>query len=222
VGQKGVRVQAVINELGDEKIDVIAYQEDIGEFIKAALSPAKELQVKVDEATKIAEVTAPDDQLSLAIGKEGQNVRLAAKLTGYKIDIRGKSGTPKEVEAKEKAAQEEARKAFGVGTEEQKPKEAGTKEKTSSVGDTDKPTDDVPKGDKEPLLADAEEKKEEQEAEEVVQELKVEEMADKPDQAVPAEEVPADLDPVEPEDAKVLQERQEENESKPDSSGGDK
>jgi len=114
VGQKGVRVQAVINELGDEKIDVIAYLDDPVEFIKSALSPAKELGVKVNEKEKIAEVIAPDDQLSLAIGREGQNVRLAAKLTGYKIDIRGKSGTPKEVEAKEKAAQAEAKKALGV------------------------------------------------------------------------------------------------------------
>ena len=95
VGQKGVRVQAVINELGDEKIDVIAYQSDPVEFIKAALSPAKDMQVVVNEEEKTAEVTAPDDQLSLAIGKEGQNVRLAARLTGYKIDIRGKSGTPR-------------------------------------------------------------------------------------------------------------------------------
>lgn len=146
VGQKGVRVQAVINELGDEKIDVIAYQEDPAEFIKAALSPAKDLQVKVEEKEKTAEVTAPDDQLSLAIGKEGQNVRLAAKLTGYRIDIRGKSGTPKEVEAKEKAAQEEAKKALGVteGPKEDspKPQEAGTAEKTSATGDTDKPQDD--------------------------------------------------------------------------------
>lgn len=114
VGQKGVRVQAVINELGDEKIDVISFQEDPAEFIKAALSPAKDLQVKITEEDKIAEVTAPDDQLSLAIGKEGQNVRLAARLTGYKIDIRGKTGTPREVEAKEKAAQEEAKRALGV------------------------------------------------------------------------------------------------------------
>lgn len=114
VGQKGVRVQAVINELGDEKIDVIAFQEDSAEFIKAALSPAKELQVALNEKDKTAEVTAPDDQLSLAIGKEGQNVRLAAKLTGYKIDIRGKSGTPKEVEAKEKKKVAEAKQALGV------------------------------------------------------------------------------------------------------------
>lgn len=114
VGQRGVRVQAVINELGDEKIDVIGYQEDIVEYIKSALAPAKDLSVKIDEEAKTAEVTAPDDQLSLAIGKDGQNVRLAAKLTGYRIDIRGKSGTPKEVEAKEKKAQEEAKKALGV------------------------------------------------------------------------------------------------------------
>lgn len=114
VGQKGVRVQAVINELGNEKIDVIAYQEDPAEFVKTSLSPAKDLQVKVDEKKEIAEVTAPDDQLSLAIGKEGQNVRLAAKLTGFKIDIRGKSGTPKEVEEKEKKARQEAKKALGV------------------------------------------------------------------------------------------------------------
>ena len=114
VGQKGVRVQAVMNELGDERIDIIQYQENPEEFIKAALSPAKDLQVNINEEEKTAEVIAPDDQLSLAIGKEGQNVRLAAKLTGYKIDIRGKSGTPKEVEAKEKAAQEEAKKALGI------------------------------------------------------------------------------------------------------------
>lgn len=130
VGQRGVRVQAVINELGDEKIDVIAYQEDPLEFIKAALSPAKELSVKIDEEEKTAEVTAPDEQLSLAIGKDGQNVRLAAKLTGYRIDIRGKSGTPKEVEAKEKAAQEEAKRALGVIPDEEKSaKKDGKKEK---------------------------------------------------------------------------------------------
>ncbi len=162
VGQKGVRVQAVMSELGDEKIDVIAYQEDPAEFIKAALSPAKELTVKINEEVKSAEVTVPDDQLSLAIGREGQNVRLAAKLTGYKIDIRGKSGTPKEVEAKEKKAQEEAKRALGVVEEETKvtkePKETkktkkkvskaeekGTAEKSSGTSDQaakSAPTDD--------------------------------------------------------------------------------
>jgi N utilization substance protein A len=184
VGQKGVRVQAVINELGDEKIDVIAYQEDPVEFIKSALSPAKEIQVKINVEQKIAEVTAPDDQLSLAIGKEGQNVRLAAKLTGYKIDIRGKSGTPKEVEAKEKAAQDEAKRALGVTeekTEETKtaketkePKEKGTAEKLIATDNKSTQTDDQnksqmepPQDDAEPLIADAEENKEQEQAEEV-------------------------------------------------------
>jgi len=136
VGQKGVRVQAVMNELGDEKIDIIAYQEDPVEFIKAALSPAKEISVTVDDKEKTAQVTAPDDQLSLAIGRDGQNVRLAAKLTGYRIDIRGKSGTPKEVEAKEKKAIEEAKKALGVAE--------GTEAKESSAASEDKQADRTP------------------------------------------------------------------------------
>ncbi len=93
VGQKGVRVQAVINELGGEKIDIIEYSDDIKKFITAALQPAENLEIKISEKTKTADVTVPEDQLSLAIGKEGQNVRLAAKLTGYKINIKGPKGT---------------------------------------------------------------------------------------------------------------------------------
>lgn len=89
VGQKGVRVQAVINELNGEKIDIIQYSEDPAEFIMAALSPADEMTAEVDEDKKKAVITVPEDQLSLAIGKGGQNARLAAKLTGYKIDIKG-------------------------------------------------------------------------------------------------------------------------------------
>jgi N utilization substance protein A len=90
VGQKGVRVQAVINELDGEKIDIIQYSDDPGKFITAALSPAEKVEVDLEEKKKMAKVSVPDDQLSLAIGKEGQNVRLAAKLSGYKIDIKGK------------------------------------------------------------------------------------------------------------------------------------
>lgn len=89
VGQKGVRVQAVINELEGEKIDIIQHSSDPEKFIVAALSPAEGVKVKVDEKTQTATVTMPDDQLSLAIGKDGQNVRLAAKLVGFKIDIKG-------------------------------------------------------------------------------------------------------------------------------------
>ncbi|HBB36788.1 MAG: NusA antitermination factor [Candidatus Moranbacteria bacterium GW2011_GWC1_45_18] len=87
VGQKGTRVQAVIDELGGEKIDIIEWNDDVAKFISNALSPAKVLGVKVIESKKEARVSVPSDQLSLAIGKQGQNVRLAAKLTGWKIDV---------------------------------------------------------------------------------------------------------------------------------------
>ncbi len=93
VGQKGVRVQAVINELGGfEKIDIIQWSNDIKQFIIASLAPAKDIELEISEKKKTAVARVPDDQLSLAIGKEGQNVRLAAKLTGFKIDIKGKTG----------------------------------------------------------------------------------------------------------------------------------
>lgn len=120
VGQKGVRVQAVINELGGEKIDIIQYSEDPEKFILAALSPAENLEIKIDEDKKTALVLAPEDQLSLAIGKGGQNVRLAMKLTGYKIDIEGK-------EDKTTASKEKSKKA-----EEEKETEKEVKEETSA------------------------------------------------------------------------------------------
>ncbi|KKT42120.1 MAG: NusA antitermination factor [Candidatus Giovannonibacteria bacterium GW2011_GWA2_44_13b] len=92
VGQKGVRVSTVISELGGEKIDIIQFNDNAEKYISASLSPAKILEVEIDEERKHAKVTVAEDQLSLAIGKGGQNVRLAAKLTGYKIDIRSKGG----------------------------------------------------------------------------------------------------------------------------------
>ena len=91
VGPKGVRVQNIVNELKNEKIDIIKYSKDPAEFIANSLSPAKVLSVVVDEENKCAKVVVDDNQLSLAIGKEGQNVRLAAKLTNWKIDIKNKS-----------------------------------------------------------------------------------------------------------------------------------
>lgn len=88
VGQKGVRVQVVIDELGGEKIDIIQYSEDPEKFISAALSPVEKIsRIEVDEKEKKATVWVPEDQLSLAIGKNGQNVNLASQLTGFKIDI---------------------------------------------------------------------------------------------------------------------------------------
>lgn len=89
VGQRGMRVANVVAELGeDEKIDIVKYSEDPAQFISAALSPAKVVSVEITEEGKSALVVVPDYQLSLAIGKEGQNVRLAARLTGWKIDIK--------------------------------------------------------------------------------------------------------------------------------------
>ncbi len=91
VGQKGVRIQNVINELNGEKIDVIEWNEDPSIYISAALLPAKVMAVDINEEEKFAQVIVPDDQLSLAIGKSGQNVRLAAKLTNWKIDIKSET-----------------------------------------------------------------------------------------------------------------------------------
>ena len=91
VGPKGVRVQSIVNELKNEKIDIIKWSKDPEEFIANSLSPAKVLSVVVNEENKSCKVVVDDNQLSLAIGKEGQNVRLAAKLTNWKIDIKSKS-----------------------------------------------------------------------------------------------------------------------------------
>lgn len=92
VGQKGVRVNTIISELGGEKLDIIEYSEDPSEYISNAISPAKVLDVEIDEDSKEAKITVDETQFSLAIGKGGQNVRLAAKLTGWKIDIQSREG----------------------------------------------------------------------------------------------------------------------------------
>ncbi|KKU01161.1 MAG: NusA antitermination factor [Candidatus Collierbacteria bacterium GW2011_GWB2_45_17] len=94
VGQKGVRVQAVINELNNEKIDIIQYAEEKDKFIKSALAPAEGLNISFDSRSGETTVTVPDDQLSLAIGRGGQNVKLAAKLTGSKLRIISDQATP--------------------------------------------------------------------------------------------------------------------------------
>lgn len=94
VGQKGVRVGTVISELGGEKIDIIEWAEDPAVFIANALSPAKIIEVEIKSKTKEAKIIVAEDQVSLAIGKGGQNVRLAAKLTGWKLDIRSRTGEP--------------------------------------------------------------------------------------------------------------------------------
>jgi N utilization substance protein A len=101
VGMRGVRIQNIVNELNGEKIDVVEWNEDPARYVANALSPAQVVRVSVDEDTKTATVVVPERQLSLAIGKEGQNARLAAKLTGWRIDIKS--------EAAMRAAAERAR-----------------------------------------------------------------------------------------------------------------
>ena len=98
VGPKGVRVQSVVNELKGEKIDIIKWSNEISEFIANSLSPAKVVSVTINEEQKAAQVVVKDYQLSLAIGKEGQNARLAAKITGWKIDIKSESQSAGEEE----------------------------------------------------------------------------------------------------------------------------
>ena len=98
VGQRGTRVQTIISELAGEKIDIIEFSDDPIRYISNALSPAKVLTLEVDEDEHTAVATVAEDQLSLAIGKGGQNVRLAAKLTGWRIDIRSEEGELQEIE----------------------------------------------------------------------------------------------------------------------------
>jgi N utilization substance protein A len=108
VGQKGSRVQTVMAELGGEKIDIIEYSDDAVKFIANSLSPAKILNVQLDEENKEAKVGVLEDQLSLAIGKAGQNVRLAARLTGWKIDINGEKIEGAATESAEQQVSESA------------------------------------------------------------------------------------------------------------------
>lgn len=109
IGPKGARVNSIVDELGGEKIDIIEYSEEPGKYISAALSPATVLKVDItDEEKKSCKATVPDGQLSLAIGNKGQNARLAARLTGWRIDIRPESGFYGEDEDDEPIAEETA------------------------------------------------------------------------------------------------------------------
>ena len=113
VGQRGARVQAVVAELGGEKIDVIPWNDDAGVFVANALSPAQVISVDIDEEHRIASVTVPERMLSLAIGREGQNARLAARLTGWRIDIRSDVSV-----AEAKAAAAEAARTSATATDD--------------------------------------------------------------------------------------------------------
>ena len=144
VGPNGYRVNVLVNELNGEKIDIINWSEDPREFIAAALSPSKVVAVKIDEKNQSAKIVVPDHQLSLAIGKEGQNARLSAKLTGWRIDIKSETQAaetgflddePEEEPLMEEAALEEA-EAVEEMTETVETEEA---EKTNEAD----PSDDI-------------------------------------------------------------------------------
>lgn len=147
VGQKGARITTIINELSRENIDIVKWSEDLAKFIAQALAPAKVLNVKLSDDGRRADVQVESDQLSLAIGKKGQNVRLAAKLTGVKIDIQGPeeesvvaSGEPEEEPAtaeaqKKKEAQKDEKAAATENTE-------GSKKAEEKVDESDDDNDD--------------------------------------------------------------------------------
>lgn len=162
VGQRGSRVQTIISELGGEKIDIIEYSDDPIEFITNALSPAKILKISLNEEEKQALAEVKEDQLSLAIGKAGQNVRLAAKLTGWKIDITSEG--KKVVPSKEKVEEKEEKKTEKA---EDKKKEGEKKKKESTPApNSTKATFDKKDTSDKKVAADKKEEKKAEEKEE--------------------------------------------------------
>ncbi|OGY46007.1 MAG: hypothetical protein A3J65_02655 [Candidatus Buchananbacteria bacterium RIFCSPHIGHO2_02_FULL_45_11b] len=165
IGQRGARIQTIISELKGEKVDIIKYSEDPKEFIANALSPAKITEIKINEAEKTAVAKVPEDQLSLAIGRSGQNVRLAARLTGWKIDIVSDAGKKIEVEemgeetkAEEKPEAEPAKEAeVETKTEENKLKLANPEAEEKRELKLANPEEKKPK--KEKVVKEKKEKK---------------------------------------------------------------
>lgn len=177
VGQKGIRVATVMGELNGEKIDIIPWSEDAADFVASALSPARVLDIDLNEEDHTANIEVADDQLSLAIGKGGQNVRLAAKLTGWRIDIKG-------TESEEKPAADEA--AEPAATEEA---EASTEETPAEA--TEEPLAETKEvAEETPTEETTEEAPTEEVADEVAEETATEEAA--PEDGAAEEEVPAE------------------------------
>lgn len=147
IGQRGTRIQTIINELGGEKIDIVQWSDNIGELITNALSPAKTSNIEINEEEKAASVQVKADQLSLAIGRGGQNVRLAAKLTGWKINIQGAAAEEGTAAAQDGAAPAEAPAEKPAEKSTEEPVETPTKEerknkksKTKEAAEESKPS----------------------------------------------------------------------------------
>lgn len=134
VGMRGNRVRNIVGELQGEKIDIVRYNEDIKEYIKAALSPAEVSEIKLDKDKLKAKVIVNDDQLSLAIGKHGQNVRLASRLIGWELDIRTKTTAIQEAAAKEEKEAVKETAPLPEKKEKRRQKEAVSLEKLAGVG----------------------------------------------------------------------------------------
>jgi N utilization substance protein A len=140
VGQRGSRVRMVVNELSGEKIDIVQYSDDVAEFIKNSLSPSKVSDVFINEEEKLATVIVPDDQVSLAIGKDGHNARLAAKITKWKIDIKSENQWAmekiKEIEEKEEKDKKKEKKIKAEakkGVKEKKVRKIREKRKCKAI-----------------------------------------------------------------------------------------
>lgn len=174
VGMKGIRIHSIVRELANENIDVINYSDDIGLYIARALAPAKLKDIYLDKANKVAKIVADEDQISLIIGKNGQNIKLASKLTEYEIDVERNSGRPKDIEeALERELELQAEEAENEELEEAEDSAENEDENIPKLpkdmkdtDDDDDDTDDDDDGD------DEEEGEEEEGGEEVAEEEK--------------------------------------------------
>lgn len=156
VGMKGIRIHSIVRELANENIDVINYSDDIGLYIARALAPAKLKDIYLDKANKVAKIIADEDQISLVIGKNGQNIKLASKLTEYEIDVERNSGRPKDIE-------EALERELGREAEEAEDEEIDEAEDSAEDEDENIPT--LPKD----MKDDADEDEEDGEKEEDVE-----------------------------------------------------
>ncbi len=170
VGMKGIRIHSIVRELANENIDVINYSDDIGLYIARALAPAKLKDIYLDKANKVAKIVADEDQISLIIGKNGQNIKLASKLTDYEIDVERNSGRPRDIEE----ALERELEAQAEAEEEEELDEA-----VDAAEDEDENIPELPKDMKD---EDEDEESEDSEGDDDDEEEESEEAAEKEDE----------------------------------------
>ena len=175
VGMKGIRIHSIVRELANENIDVINYSDDIGLYIARALAPAKLKDIYLDKVNKVAKIVADEDQISLIIGKNGQNIKLASKLTEYEIDVERNSGRPKDIEEAlerelEAQAEQEEEDELDEAVESAEDEDENIPKLPKDMKDTDDEEDDA--DDEDDDGDDEEEDGEEEDGEEVAEEEK--------------------------------------------------